>query len=78
MIPCCLCHLNFTVAIPEDELIQVRTQLKLTNSHHNHFKFTFFKCNTCANKTLMLEMAIIIKKIVESLKAPKSVCPVQL
>ncbi|TRY58631.1 hypothetical protein DNTS_024782 [Danionella cerebrum] len=22
MIPCCLCHLNFTVAIPEDELIQ--------------------------------------------------------
>ncbi|XP_043120497.1 C2 domain-containing protein 5 isoform X2 [Puntigrus tetrazona] len=23
MVPCCLCHLNFTVAIPEDELIQV-------------------------------------------------------
>ncbi|XP_039617522.1 C2 domain-containing protein 5 isoform X4 [Polypterus senegalus] len=23
MIPCCLCHLNFTVAVPEDELIQV-------------------------------------------------------
>ncbi|XP_039510406.1 C2 domain-containing protein 5 isoform X14 [Pimephales promelas] len=22
-VPCCLCHLNFTVAIPEDELIQV-------------------------------------------------------
>ncbi|XP_051512077.1 C2 domain-containing protein 5 isoform X7 [Myxocyprinus asiaticus] len=23
MIPCCLCHLNFNVAVPEDELIQV-------------------------------------------------------
>ncbi|XP_025064314.1 C2 domain-containing protein 5 isoform X3 [Alligator sinensis] len=23
MIPCCLCHVNFTVALPEDELIQV-------------------------------------------------------
>ncbi|XP_051785980.1 C2 domain-containing protein 5 isoform X5 [Erpetoichthys calabaricus] len=23
MIPCCICHLNFTVAVPEDELIQV-------------------------------------------------------
>uniref|UniRef100_A0A3B4Y0F5 C2 domain-containing protein 5 n=1 Tax=Seriola lalandi dorsalis TaxID=1841481 RepID=A0A3B4Y0F5_SERLL len=23
MIPCCLCHLNFTVAVPEEELIQV-------------------------------------------------------
>uniref|UniRef100_A0A3B3Y5V4 C2 domain-containing protein 5 n=1 Tax=Poecilia mexicana TaxID=48701 RepID=A0A3B3Y5V4_9TELE len=23
-IPCCLCHLNFTVAVPEEELIQVR------------------------------------------------------
>ncbi|XP_056092028.1 C2 domain-containing protein 5 isoform X11 [Rhinichthys klamathensis goyatoka] len=23
LVPCCLCHLNFTVAIPEDELIQV-------------------------------------------------------
>ncbi|XP_055078337.1 C2 domain-containing protein 5 isoform X3 [Periophthalmus magnuspinnatus] len=23
MIPCCLCHLNFTVAVPEEELVQV-------------------------------------------------------
>ncbi|XP_072241845.1 C2 domain-containing protein 5 isoform X6 [Leuresthes tenuis] len=23
MVPCCLCHLNFTVAVPEEELIQV-------------------------------------------------------
>uniref|UniRef100_A0A8C5DU94 C2 domain-containing protein 5 n=1 Tax=Gouania willdenowi TaxID=441366 RepID=A0A8C5DU94_GOUWI len=26
MIPCCLCHLNFTVAVPEEELIQVLPQ----------------------------------------------------
>lgn len=25
MIPCCLCNLNFTVAVPEEELIQVRS-----------------------------------------------------
>ncbi|XP_062447676.1 C2 domain-containing protein 5 isoform X4 [Rhea pennata] len=23
MIPCCLCHVNFTVALPEDELVQI-------------------------------------------------------
>ncbi|KAG8543295.1 hypothetical protein GDO81_025007, partial [Engystomops pustulosus] len=23
MVPCCLCHVNFTVAVPEDESIQV-------------------------------------------------------
>ncbi|XP_061865090.1 C2 domain-containing protein 5 isoform X1 [Colius striatus] len=23
MVPCCLCHVNFTVALPEDELIQI-------------------------------------------------------
>uniref|UniRef100_A0A8C6VPY5 C2 domain-containing protein 5 n=1 Tax=Nothobranchius furzeri TaxID=105023 RepID=A0A8C6VPY5_NOTFU len=23
-VPCCLCHLNFTVAVPEEELVQVR------------------------------------------------------
>lgn len=31
MIPCCLCHLNFTVAVPEEELIQVKTGLDLQN-----------------------------------------------
>ncbi|XP_029951211.1 C2 domain-containing protein 5 isoform X3 [Salarias fasciatus] len=47
MIPCCLCHLNFTVAVPEDELIQVtvtavamtfdkdQTQDKLTDKPAN-------------------------------------------
>lgn len=29
MIPCCLCHLNFTVAVPEEELVQVRTSRDL-------------------------------------------------
>ncbi|XP_071671975.1 C2 domain-containing protein 5 isoform X19 [Patagioenas fasciata] len=23
MVPCCLCHVNFTVALPEDELVQI-------------------------------------------------------
>ncbi|NXL81835.1 C2CD5 protein, partial [Leptocoma aspasia] len=23
MVPCCLCHVNFTVAVPEDELVQI-------------------------------------------------------
>uniref|UniRef100_A0A8C0BMD6 C2 domain-containing protein 5 n=1 Tax=Buteo japonicus TaxID=224669 RepID=A0A8C0BMD6_9AVES len=27
MVPCCLCHVNFTVALPEDELVQVNYQL---------------------------------------------------
>lgn len=31
MIPCCLCHLNFTVAVPEEELIQVTTGHDLPN-----------------------------------------------
>uniref|UniRef100_A0A671LK45 C2 domain-containing protein 5 n=1 Tax=Sinocyclocheilus anshuiensis TaxID=1608454 RepID=A0A671LK45_9TELE len=31
MVPCCLCHLNFTVAIPEDELIQFVILLLLNN-----------------------------------------------
>uniref|UniRef100_A0A3B3SBK3 C2 domain-containing protein 5 n=1 Tax=Paramormyrops kingsleyae TaxID=1676925 RepID=A0A3B3SBK3_9TELE len=26
MVPCCLCHLNFAVAVPEEELIQVSLQ----------------------------------------------------
>lgn len=31
MIPCCLCHLNFTVAVPEEELIQVKAGPDLQN-----------------------------------------------
>lgn len=31
MIPCCLCHLNFTVAVPEEELVQVKASRDLQN-----------------------------------------------
>nr|XP_033807142.1 C2 domain-containing protein 5 isoform X3 [Geotrypetes seraphini] len=35
MIPCCLCHVNFTVALPEDELIQVAvTAVAITFDKH--------------------------------------------
>ncbi|KAM6436213.1 C2 domain-containing protein 5 isoform 6-T6 [Liasis olivaceus] len=35
MIPCCLCHVNFTVALPEDELIQVTvTAVAITFDKH--------------------------------------------
>ncbi|XP_052321827.1 C2 domain-containing protein 5 isoform X6 [Oncorhynchus keta] len=32
MIPCCLCHLNFTVAVPEEELIQGVVRMKSSYS----------------------------------------------
>ncbi|XP_026565457.1 C2 domain-containing protein 5 isoform X1 [Pseudonaja textilis] len=35
MIPCCLCHVNFTVALPEDELVQVTvTAVAITFDKH--------------------------------------------
>uniref|UniRef100_A0ABM5GDT3 C2 domain-containing protein 5 isoform X13 n=1 Tax=Pogona vitticeps TaxID=103695 RepID=A0ABM5GDT3_9SAUR len=35
MIPCCLCHVNFTVALPEDEIIQVTvTAVAITFDKH--------------------------------------------
>ncbi|XP_070610454.1 C2 domain-containing protein 5 isoform X1 [Erythrolamprus reginae] len=35
MTPCCLCHVNFTVALPEDELIQVTvTAVAITFDKH--------------------------------------------
>ncbi|XP_064417481.1 C2 domain-containing protein 5 isoform X2 [Latimeria chalumnae] len=35
MIPCCLCHVNFTVAVPEEELIQVAvTAVAITFDKH--------------------------------------------
>uniref|UniRef100_A0A8C9VUG6 C2 calcium dependent domain containing 5 n=1 Tax=Scleropages formosus TaxID=113540 RepID=A0A8C9VUG6_SCLFO len=30
MVPCCLCHLNFSVAVPEEELVQVHLQRSIT------------------------------------------------
>uniref|UniRef100_A0A4W6DAN8 C2 domain-containing protein 5 n=1 Tax=Lates calcarifer TaxID=8187 RepID=A0A4W6DAN8_LATCA len=41
MIPCCLCHLNFTVAVPEEELIQV-TSLRPPIFWYLHSLFVFF------------------------------------
>ncbi|KAB5575213.1 hypothetical protein PHYPO_G00218260 [Pangasianodon hypophthalmus] len=34
MVPCCLCHVNFTVAVPEDELIQCgeKTLIRVTEN----------------------------------------------
>ncbi|KAI1238922.1 hypothetical protein IHE44_0012015 [Lamprotornis superbus] len=31
MVPCCLCHVNFTVALPEDELVQIAQEINLPN-----------------------------------------------
>uniref|UniRef100_A0A8D0BQF6 C2 domain-containing protein 5 n=1 Tax=Salvator merianae TaxID=96440 RepID=A0A8D0BQF6_SALMN len=41
MIPCCLCHVNFTVALPEDELIQVTvTAVAITFDKHQAMQTT--------------------------------------
>ncbi|XP_032077823.1 C2 domain-containing protein 5 isoform X7 [Thamnophis elegans] len=41
MIPCCLCHVNFTVALPEDELIQVTvTAVAITFDKHQALQTT--------------------------------------
>ncbi|XP_015271952.1 PREDICTED: C2 domain-containing protein 5 [Gekko japonicus] len=49
MIPCCLCHVNFTVALPEDELIQVTvTAVAITFDRHQALQST----KTPAEKTL--------------------------
>ncbi|XP_053107498.1 C2 domain-containing protein 5 isoform X18 [Hemicordylus capensis] len=48
MIPCCLCHVNFTVALPEDELIQVTvTAVAITFDKHQALQTT----KTPAEKT---------------------------
>ncbi|XP_053261619.1 C2 domain-containing protein 5 isoform X16 [Podarcis raffonei] len=49
MIPCCLCHVNFTVALPEDELIQVTvTAVAITFDKHQALQ----AAKTPAEKTL--------------------------
>ncbi|XP_062990807.1 C2 domain-containing protein 5 isoform X12 [Elgaria multicarinata webbii] len=48
MIPCCLCHVNFTVALPEDEIIQVTvTAVAITFDKHQALQTT----KTPAEKT---------------------------
>uniref|UniRef100_A0A667YM24 C2 domain-containing protein 5 n=1 Tax=Myripristis murdjan TaxID=586833 RepID=A0A667YM24_9TELE len=49
MIPCCLCHLNFTVAVPEEELIQV-TVIMNTVSLENEEQLQF-PLELCAEST---------------------------
>ncbi|XP_048191105.1 C2 domain-containing protein 5 isoform X1 [Perognathus longimembris pacificus] len=49
MIPCCLCHVNFTVSLPEDELIQVTvTAVAITFDKNQALQTT----NTQAEKSL--------------------------
>ncbi|XP_041965354.1 C2 domain-containing protein 5 isoform X7 [Alosa alosa] len=38
MVPCCLCHLNFTVAVPEDELIQVAVTAVAMSFHKDQIQ----------------------------------------
>ncbi|KAM5169896.1 C2 domain-containing protein 5 isoform 2-T2 [Mantella aurantiaca] len=41
MIPCCLCHVNFTVAVPEDEAIQIAvTAVAITFDKQNALQAT--------------------------------------
>ncbi|XP_036615599.1 C2 domain-containing protein 5 isoform X13 [Trichosurus vulpecula] len=41
MIPCCLCHVNFTVSLPEDELIQITvTAVAITFDKHQAVQTT--------------------------------------
>ncbi|KAM8819991.1 C2 domain-containing protein 5 [Eudromia elegans] len=35
MVPCCLCHVNFTVALPEDELVQIAVTAVATTFDKN-------------------------------------------
>ncbi|KAH0617129.1 hypothetical protein JD844_028820 [Phrynosoma platyrhinos] len=49
MIPCCLCHVNFTVALPEDEIIQVTvTAVAITFDKHQALQ----TAKTLAEKTV--------------------------
>ncbi|XP_063052551.1 C2 domain-containing protein 5 isoform X2 [Engraulis encrasicolus] len=38
MVPCCLCHLNFAVAVPEDELIQVAVTAVAMSFHRDQIQ----------------------------------------
>uniref|UniRef100_A0A8C9VBQ3 C2 calcium dependent domain containing 5 n=1 Tax=Scleropages formosus TaxID=113540 RepID=A0A8C9VBQ3_SCLFO len=41
MVPCCLCHLNFSVAVPEEELVQVHLQRSITPFPKNDEQLQF-------------------------------------
>ncbi|KAF4022715.1 hypothetical protein G4228_014866 [Cervus hanglu yarkandensis] len=57
MIPCCLCHVNFTVSLPEDELIQVTvTAVAITFDKNQALQTT----KTHAEK--LLQRAVTVEK----------------
>ncbi|KAG7279213.1 hypothetical protein CRUP_013605 [Coryphaenoides rupestris] len=54
MIPCCLCHVNFTVAVPEDELIQVQEKpgdMAIAKGAGEHEDQLQFPMELCAEST---------------------------
>ncbi|XP_055508823.1 C2 domain-containing protein 5 isoform X9 [Leucoraja erinacea] len=49
MVPCCLCHVNFNVALPEDELIQVAVTAVAITYDQNQAQCI----KACSDKTLL-------------------------
>uniref|UniRef100_A0A3B3SAF8 C2 domain-containing protein 5 n=1 Tax=Paramormyrops kingsleyae TaxID=1676925 RepID=A0A3B3SAF8_9TELE len=67
MVPCCLCHLNFAVAVPEEELIQVAVTA---------VAMTFDKEQAQENFKANMEKAImkVISENEEQLQFPLELC----
>ncbi|XP_061825398.1 C2 domain-containing protein 5 isoform X6 [Nerophis lumbriciformis] len=64
MIPCCICHLNFTVAVPEEELIQVAvTAVAMT-----------FDTDQIQEKTAEKPIAKVSGETEEQLQFPLELC----
>ncbi|XP_061772826.1 C2 domain-containing protein 5 isoform X13 [Nerophis ophidion] len=64
MIPCCICHLNFTVAVPEEELIQVAvTAVAMT-----------FDTDQTQEKTAEKPIAKVCSETEEQLQFPLELC----
>ncbi|XP_051889445.1 C2 domain-containing protein 5 isoform X6 [Pristis pectinata] len=49
MVPCCLCHVNFNVALPEDELIQVAVTAVAITYDKDQAQYV----KVCTDKTLL-------------------------
>ncbi|XP_069048259.1 C2 domain-containing protein 5 isoform X8 [Lepisosteus oculatus] len=67
MIPCCLCHVNFAVAVPEDELIQVAVTA---------VAMTFDKDQAQENWKLSVDKSLmkVISENEEQLQFPLELC----
>ncbi|XP_051819368.1 C2 domain-containing protein 5 isoform X16 [Antechinus flavipes] len=58
MIPCCLCHVNFTVSLPEDELIQVTvTAVAITFDKHQAVQTTKTHVEKSLQRAVSVEKA---------------------